>query len=195
MFSLPALITFAIVGAFTPGPNTLSSMYTAAHYERPVVARFLCGGLIGYGTLFALSGLINVALVAVIPTAEIALRFIGAAYLLYLAFIIARSGGVLAEKPGARRVGLVTGLALQLVNPKGWLYGITGFSTFVVPYFRAVPVVLAFVLFFTGVTLLASLTWAVCGVSLKSLYSRYARPFNLVLGVSLVYCAAIVLLH
>ncbi len=194
MFSLPALITFAIVGAFTPGPNTLSSMYTAAHYERRIVARFLCGGLLGYCTLFALSGLLNVALAAVIPTAAIALRFIGAGYLLYLAFVIARSGGGLLEKPGTRRVGLVTGLTLQLVNPKGWLYGITGFSTFVIPYFRTVPMVLAFVLFFTGVTLLASLSWAVCGASLKSVYVRYARPFNLGLAASLIYCAAIVLL-
>jgi cysteine/O-acetylserine efflux protein len=193
MFSLPALITFAIVGAFTPGPNTLSSMYTAAHYERRIVARFLCGSLLGYGTLFALSGLINVALAAVIPTAATVLRFIGAGYLLYLAFVIVRSGGGLLEKTGTRRVGLITGLTLQLVNPKGWLYGITGFSTFVAPFFRTVPMVLLFVLFFTGVTLLASLSWAVFGASLKSVYVRYARPFNLILAASLVYCAAIVL--
>ncbi len=46
-----------------------------------------------------------------------------------------------------------------------------------------------------GVTLLASLRWAVFGASLKSLYVRRARPFNLVMAASLIYCAAIVLLH
>lgn len=195
MFSFTALLTFAIVGAFTPGPNTLTSMYTAAHYEFGVVARFLSGAMAGYGTLFALSGLLNVALAAAIPPAEIALRVIGGAYLLYLALVVARSGGGLSEKSGTRRVGFSTGFTLQLVNPKGWLYGITGFSTFVVPFFRTPPTVLLFVLFFTGVTLLASLSWAVFGASLKSLYARYFRPFNLAMAASLVYCAAIVLLH
>ncbi len=194
MFSLTALLTFAIVGAATPGPNTLTTMYTAAHYERRVVARFLTGALMGYGTLFALAGLLNIALAAVIPSAVIALRFIGAAYLLYLALIVARSGGALKEKSGGRRVGFGTGFTLQLVNPKGWLFGITGFSTFVVPYFQT-PTVLLFILFFTGVTLLASLSWAVFGAALKSFYARYYRPFNLVMAAALVYCAATVLLH
>lgn len=73
--------------------------------------------------------------VPVLPDVEPTMRAVGAAYILWMAFGVWRSG---SENEDSRLVpvnGVVSGMLLQFVNPKGILYGITAFSSFVLPYY------------------------------------------------------------
>ena len=79
------LIIYMIVMAVTPGPNTLLSMANAASCGLRRGVRLNWGMLAGISIVTAVSFIASKALYAVIPSAETALKAIGAAYLVYLA--------------------------------------------------------------------------------------------------------------
>lgn len=81
------------------------------------------------------SALFGAALFRFLPDVEPTMRAVGAA--LYFGWPLA-FGGRDQETEDSRLVpvnGVVSGMLLQFVNPKGILYGITAFSSFVLPYY------------------------------------------------------------
>ncbi|WP_163280031.1 LysE family translocator, partial [Klebsiella aerogenes] len=58
------------------------------------------------------------------------LRYVGALYLLYLAWKIARSGAMSDDAAAARPMSFLQAAAFQWVNPKAWIMAIGAVATY-----------------------------------------------------------------
>lgn len=94
MSELPALVAFALVGSITPGPYNALLLGSGIRFGFRRTARHVAGTAMGMGALvFAVAGGVGVVVLA-LPGAELALKLVGSAYLLYLALRIVGSSGV-----------------------------------------------------------------------------------------------------
>ncbi len=123
-----ALLVLATAMSFTPGPNTTLSTALAANHGLRRSLRFVLAVPVGWVLLLALCALGVGALVTGIPALRWAIKGVGIAYLLWLAFKLSRSGQ-LAQAQQAQQaqlqVGFGQGVLLQFVNIKAWLLALT----------------------------------------------------------------------
>lgn len=115
-----AFLLFAVVAAVTPGPSNLLLTATGATVGVLRGLPCLLGVSVGMGVMmFAVAfGLGSVVLAN--PAVLRALNWIGAAFLLWLAWKIATAGRGDAAA-GKKPVGFVGAAAFQWINPKSWL--------------------------------------------------------------------------
>ena len=186
--NLPAFFIYVITTTFTPGPNNLLAMSNGLHTGFKRTIRFLGGVFTGFVLVMLICGLINFALMSLLPSMRVWLNYLGAAYMLYLAY------HVITSKPHDEEIdrGLNTykaGLSMQFINPKVILYGITIFSNFIIPNYQSPLSLFLFALFLATVGLISTSSWAAFGVAFRTFFSKYARLANIVMGLLLVYSA------
>lgn len=149
---LPVILAFAVASlilAVTPGPDMALFLSRAINYGRPHGIAALLGantGLVVHTTLAAFG--ISVLIVAA-PTAFLVLKIAGALYLLWLAFQAIRSGGGIALAAAAKRQptlreSYLTGVGINLLNPKIVLFFVTFLPQFVDRHDPAAPAKLFF---------------------------------------------------
>jgi threonine/homoserine/homoserine lactone efflux protein len=95
---LPALVVFALVASITPGPNNTMLMASGVNFGVRATAPHMAGVCAGFFVLVIAAGLVLGGVFAAFPTLHGVLKVVGAAYLLYLAWKIARSGEIKAER-------------------------------------------------------------------------------------------------
>lgn len=144
MISLPeaaVLAPFALavlVIAITPGPDMTFSLGRAIAEGRTAGLAAVGGAMTGVLIHTMLVALGLSALIVAAPQAFLALKFVGAGYLLWLAVQALRQGTALRlpERPAAPRSLAATwasGLAINLANPKVVLFFMTFLPQFVAP--------------------------------------------------------------
>ena len=116
-----ALLVLATAMSFTPGPNTTLSTALAANHGLRRSLRFVLAVPVGWVLLLALCALGVGALVTGIPALRWAIKGVGIAYLLWLAFKLSRSGQLAQAQQAQLQVGFGQGVLLQFVNIKAWL--------------------------------------------------------------------------
>lgn len=152
-----SMAVFALLGAVTPGPvNVLAVRHGLSRHARVPVA-FVLEASASYALVVALTGL-GAGQVLSHPMVVQTARWLGAAYLLLLAWRVATSPG--AAPWHARGTAGATrgawgafgeGFALQALNPKAWLVALSGVSLFVLTQ----PHPATALALFCGVSLLA----------------------------------------
>ncbi len=136
---LTIVLAFAlatIVLAITPGPDMALQLSRAINYGRAhgLAAMFgAMAGILVHTTLVAFG--ISVLIIAA-PPLFLALKIVGALYLLYLAYQAIMHGGGLRIAEAAKRVpsvrqSFMTGLGINLLNPKVVLFFVTFLPQFV----------------------------------------------------------------
>ena len=120
-----ALLVLATAMSFTPGPNTTLSTALAANHGLRRSLRFVLAVPVGWVLLLALCALGVGALVTGIPALCWAIKGVGIAYLLWLAFKLSRSGQLAQAQQAQLQVGFGQGVVLQFVNIKAWLLALT----------------------------------------------------------------------
>jgi len=116
-----ALLVLATAMSFTPGPNTALSTALAANGGLRSAMPFVCAVPVGWGMLLLVCALGLGALILAVPMLSWAVKIVGVAYLLWLAFKLSQSRQ-LGEADAARlQVGFWQGVALQFVNIKAWM--------------------------------------------------------------------------
>lgn len=125
---------FVFIGAVTPGPvNLVALRYgMSGGLTRPL--GYTVGASVSYGALLWLTGMGAGPLLAHAQLAQL-LRWAGAAYLLYLAWMIATAPvSAETEETGAPARNawdaLLEGGLFQLLNPKAWLVAVSGVTLF-----------------------------------------------------------------
>lgn len=190
MIDFSGMLLYLAVSAFTPGPNNLMCMYLGATYGLKGSRKFITASMASVFVKALLCGLLNVALAAVIPTVVPVLKWVGAAYMLYLAWTMLRSGmkrESVAEKQGESTYS--AGILLQILNMKSWISALSVFSVYVVPYTTALWAVLTGSFTMLVLLIAASLCWCLFGRAIKDLYEKYRLPISILMALSLVYCA------
>jgi threonine/homoserine/homoserine lactone efflux protein len=182
-------LTYVLVTTFTPGPNNILSMSNGLRYGYRRTLGFLTGMTSGFLVVMLISGLLNVVLVSLIPQVRFWLNLLGAAYMLYLAahIVFSRPSNEDTEQNNLNTFG--AGFALQFVNLKGILYGVTVFALFITPIYQNPISVSLFALLLACIGFIAVSSWALGGNLFRSFLQRYERWFNLLMGALLVYTA------
>ena len=186
-----AMLLYIAVSSVTPGPNNLMSLYLGAHYGLSGARKFIVGSMGAVFVKLLLCGALNLMLAAVIPALVPYLKWLGALYMLYLALAMLRSG-FRAQEDGAERGGestYLSGILLQCLNMKSWVFALSVFSVFVIPYTTSLRVLLAVALVSLAMLFASTLVWTVCGSALRRVYNEHRRIFSVLCAVSLVYCA------
>ncbi len=81
------------------------------------------------------------------------------------------------------------GFALQFVNPKVILYGITIMSTFILPNYTSYIILVFVAVSLALVALLSTSTWGLCGATFHKLLKKHGKVVNIVMALLLVYTA------
>ena len=188
MFPWYSFLTYAVITAATPGPNNIMSMSNAGRLGFRRALPFNLGIWVGFTIVMVLCTLFCTALSALIPAIRLPMLVLGAAYMLYLAWGTFRSSDVIQEDHA--REGFRSGLLLQFINPKIYLYGIMSMEAYILPYYSGQPAVLLFfALLLAFIGFVFTLAWAAFGSVLRFLFSRHARAVNTVMALLLVCCA------
>jgi threonine/homoserine/homoserine lactone efflux protein len=116
------------------------------------------------------------------------LKYVGAAYLLYLAWQIATAGPTeQGGGAGGRPITFIEAAAFQWLNPKGWVMAVGAVSVYAAV--ARFPLNMALIaLLFGGLGILSSATWLGFGTGLHRLLttSRAVRAVNVAMALLLV---------
>ena len=115
-----ALLILTLAMSFSPGPNTTLATALAANHGIRRTLPFICAVPLGWAALLAVCSLGIGALVLAVPLLGWAVKLVGMAYLLWLAWKIARSHQLRAAA-APLQVTFWQGAALQFVNIKAWM--------------------------------------------------------------------------
>jgi len=118
---LSALLLLATAMSFTPGPNTTLSSALAANHGLRHAMPFICAVPAGWGLVLLLCTVGVGALLVAQPWLATGVQLAGVAYLLWLAFKLARSAQLGEADASRLNVGFAQGVALQFVNVKAWM--------------------------------------------------------------------------
>ncbi len=118
---LTALLLFCTAMSFSPGPNTTLSTALAANGGLPRALRFCIAVPAGWTLLMIGSGLGLGALVLGVPPLRWAVKLAGVAYMLWLAWKLARAGQIAEVDARRLRVTFWQGVGLQFLNIKAWM--------------------------------------------------------------------------
>jgi threonine/homoserine/homoserine lactone efflux protein len=122
------------------------------------------------------------------PVLQLILKYVGAIYLLWLAWKLANAAPMNAEQAArSKPMGFVNAAAFQWVNPKAWVMSISAITTYLPQGFGAVDVA-QLALVFNAVGTFGVGAWAMFGVAMRRLLQdpRSVRIFNVVMALLLV---------
>jgi threonine/homoserine/homoserine lactone efflux protein len=184
---LLAFVLFAIVMFFTPGPNNIMVMSSGLTYGFRRTVPHIAGVVIGFAFMVGAVGLGFGTIFVNFPVLQTILKYAGAAYLVYLAVMIAMSG---APKPGAggrAPRGLGQGGGFQWVNIKGWVAIIGTITAYAAIADFPLNIVIQ-VLVFLAMGTLSIVTWTLFGSALRPVLTseRAVRAFNIVMAILLL---------
>jgi len=185
---LLAFVAFVCVMFFTPGPNNVMLMSSGLTYGFRRTLPHVAGVTLGFAFMIASVGIGLGAIFVAYPVLETVLKYAGAAYLVYLAIIIAMSGPATAEQGGERGPMTFWGAALfQWVNGKGWVIVIGTITAYAAIAHFPWNIVIQTVVSITIGTA-STVAWALFGSALRPVRSsaRAVRIFNVVMAVLLL---------
>lgn len=180
-------LPYAFVTAITPGPNNIVSLYAVSQNGWRKGKNILLGIFCGFLCVMLLCAFFCYQLGKYVPSAAGMLKYAGAAYIVWLAIHVARSK---PEEGGGRRISFWNGFFLQFVNIKIILYAITVYTGYVLPHDAGLSPLLLHAVCLTAVGAVGLTVWAAAGGVLQTFLKKYYRPFNIVMALILLYCAA-----
>ena len=179
-------LPYGMVTAFTPGPNNIISLHAVSQNGWRRGKDVLLGIAVGFLCVMVLCALFCYELARFVPAAVGVLKYVGAAYILWLAFHVARSKPETQTQSG---FSFWRGFWLEFVNIKIILYAITIYTGYVLPHAPALPSQHLHAHGITAIGVAGTLTWAALGSAFHRFLQTYYRPFNYTMAAILVYCA------
>ena len=177
--------------ALTPGPNSLLALTHGGLYGARMALATILGGVVGFSALIALAMFGLSALLKTAPTALLALKWIGGAYLIWLGVQLWRSPPMnltltdSGTRPGAARL-FRQGLLSALSNPKVILFYGAFLPQFVDPQRGLAVQFVVMAATFAVVEFLVELLLALLAFRVRPWLQRGGRTFNRSCGVLFV---------
>ncbi|XOB61211.1 LysE family translocator [Campylobacterota bacterium DY0563] len=174
----------------SPGPTNIMIFSITNNLGVQRALSFCYGSMLAFNILVFGSALFNSFLLSFLPGLLIYLRIIGAFYMIYLAYQILKSdlSFSLSFEVGSFKMGFL----IQILNPKGILFCLTVFPTFITPFYNTIEVQLLFALLLSFIGTIAFFIWVLFGRLLKKLLSSYQRVINSFMALFLVYSAVLI---
>ncbi len=177
---------YSVINAFTPGPGNILALNTVTNYGYKKGRPLYWGIFAGYYVVQMICAVFVFGVSTFLPDMLGIMKYIGAAYILWLAVHIALS------KPTTGTVeksaSFLKGFLLQFVNVKIYLFGITALTGYVTEYSASLWVLLLFEIIIATIGTIATLTWIGMGVLIQRAYQKYYRAINMILALTLSEC-------
>ena len=194
-----AFMLFAIAVSVTPGPNNIMVAASAANHGVHAVIPHMVGINLGFGIMLALVGLGLAGPLAASPVLHATLRWVGGAWMLWIAWGIFRADPVMPSRGRTANapMGFAGGALFQWVNPKAWVIAVVANTTYTVPGHGLVGQALLIAVLFSLVGVPCSLTWALLGAGAGRVLRSPTqwRAFNTIMAGLLVLSVLPLLLH
>ncbi len=193
---LAAMVAFCFVSGVTPGPNNLMLMTSGVNFGFRRTAPHLLGVVLGFCLMVALVGLGLDAVFSRFPALLPAMRYLGAGYMLWLAWKIAHAGPVEEGQARGAPLGFFGAAAFQWINPKAWVIAVSALTAYaVVDDYRLNVALVA--LTYLAVGLPASGAWALLGSAMRRALTdpAVAKLFNLTMALLLLASVVPVLME
>ena len=185
--TLISFATFALVAAYSPGPNNVMLAASGANFGFRRTLPHIFGILFGFCSLVVAAGLGLVTLFVVIPWLYNVLKVMSVLFLLYLAWKIgsaARATTQARPKP----LSFVQAASFQLINPKAITVIISSVTAYTSTAENVGAEVTILLVVFATATICATCTWAVFGTAIANLLNNKNRlhQFNITMALLLL---------
>ena len=188
------LAWYSFVMGMTPGPNNLMLAASGMNFGWRRTLPHIVGVLTGFTALIFLAGVGIGTLYETVPGFRSALRWLGAGFLVYLAWRIA-SASRLEHPEDARPLRFVEAALFQFANPKAWVFSLTAAATFL----GSGGLAGALVLTVAGMcmTIVSTTTWTLFGAALARWIAseRMQRRVNLAFALALLATVPLMLME
>ncbi|MDE1171888.1 MAG: LysE family translocator [Verrucomicrobium sp.] len=177
---------FSLVAGITPGPNNAMLLSSGVHYGIRRTLPHMLGIVFGFPAMILVIGLGLVTLFEAHPNLYVILRYASAAYLLYLAWKIARAGTIHGGVSSGKPMTFGQAAAFQWINPKGWVMALSIVSLYT-PHEHFARNVALLCALQVLLCLPCVLVWTAFGRSLRDFlrHPRAARGFNVTMALLL----------
>ncbi len=182
-----ALISYALICIFTPGPNNIMALAMGHQVGWRRTLPFSSGVFVGFLLVLWAGCAANLVLAAVLPRLTLVMQVIGAAYMLFLAWKMVRAADQAEKEEGSTGVPFAAAVALQFANPKGVLFALTATGSYLIPLAGSAAWAVCVPL--SALCLGSTLCWAFFGDVLRRFLHRHRRPFYWAMAILLALCA------
>ncbi|MEF9897358.1 MAG: LysE family translocator [Pseudomonas sp.] len=185
---ITAFVLFAFVSSITPGPNNTMLLASGVNFGVRRSIPHAIGISVGFMVMVLAVGFGLGEVFKAYPPIYTVLRYVGATYLLYLAWKIATSGPLSVSNPQSRKpLGFWGAAAFQWVNPKAWVMAVGAITTYT-PAQGYVTNVIVIAALFALVNLPSVCVWVMFGSALRTVLQnpRWLMLFNLLMAALLV---------
>ena len=183
-----AMAMFAFVTSITPGPNNMMLLASGVNFGMKRTLPHWLGVSLGHFVMLLLVGAGLESLLKSHPLIYQVMKVLGFAYLLYLAWGVARSGA--PERNGeeaTQPIGFLGAAAFQWVNPKAWIMAVGYFSNYM-PTDASLTFVVLTCFMFCAINFPSVGLWVWLGANLEQYLQRekIRRVFNWTMALLLV---------
>lgn len=184
---LLAYVLFCFATAGTPGPNNMMLLASGANFGFRRTVLHILGISCGLGFMVLCMGFGLGGVFKAFPVLHEILRWVGAGYMLWLAWKIGTSDKVSDREAASRPMTFLQAAAFQWVNPKAWAMALGAVTTYA-PEGGSWTIVPLLAGTFMLVGAPCSAAWAGFGRGLRPFLDRPAilRTFNVTMALLLV---------
>lgn len=183
-----SFFSYNIITSITPGPMNIIAMNAAGNSGIKKSRSIFLGLVSGLAVVIILCGLFSTVFAKILPDLVRYMKYIGAAYITWIAYAIVRSSPP-GMKDQAGELNFLRAFLLQFVNVKAYIWAITVYTAYVLPYYQTVPMILAFAFIMSMIAIISALIWAIAGTLLSSFLKKYWLIANITMALMLIYSA------
>lgn len=190
------LLSYIFIMSITPGPNNIICLSLGSRHGYKTAAKYILGVAIGCLLMQWALLLLNNMIASYLPTLTRYIAYIGAIYIVYLAFKIIKSPvSEIKTDSENSALGLIEGIMLQFVNPKAYIYNTTIITAFLIPMNLSILWYIVFAILSSAVCFICCSTWAMFGNLFKQMFRKYGKQLNIGMGLMLIYLAITIVIH
>ena len=196
MDALVGFIVAALALAGSPGPGTLSLAATGAAFGARRGMPYMTGIDVGMAGVIAITASGVVGILLAVPGATPLITALAGAYFLYLAYRIATAPPLSENSAERSPPSFAAGIALSLVNPKGYAAMAALFSGFVLVRERLALDIAAKFVVLAVIIVSVNLAWLTGGAALTRFFRDPAtnRIINVTFAVLLIASVVVALM-
>lgn len=185
-FAIGNFLIYSVINAITPGPGNILALNTVGSFGWKKGKPLFFGIFVGYYVVQILCAVFVFGVSAFLPNVLGVMKYIGAAYILWLAIHIAISKP--PSENNDKSASFTKGFLLQFVNVKIYLFGITALTGYITDYSTSLWVLLLFEMLIATIGTLATSIWIAVGSLIQKFYKNHYKIINIILALFLLEC-------
>jgi threonine/homoserine/homoserine lactone efflux protein len=182
-----ALCLFAFASSITPGPNNMMLMASGANFGWKRTLPHWLGVVVGFSLLIVGCGLGLGGLFTAFPVLHEVLKWVGAAYMVWLAYKVGSSKTLSSGASSGRPMTFLGAVLFQAVNPKAWAMALSAVTIYLPPQHYLGNLMVATAVF-AGINAPCVACWLSFGIGMRRFLDnpRALQTFNLVMATLLI---------